>query len=460
MKENTKKYLPYILATSIFMQMLDSTILNTALHSMAIDMNESALDMQLAILSYILTLALCIPLSGYLCDKYGTKVVFIWALSIFSLGSLLCALSFTLPALAISRVVQGIGAALMTPTARLSLLKTFEKSDVVKAMNYAVVPALIGPILGPLVGGYLVEYVSWHWIFIINIPIGILGIILAAIYMPNYKSTEFHFDLKGFILFGLACLVLSLSVEMLGETSMLSYTIIGLICAILLFIAYRKYAQKATSPLFPLNLFQIRTFRISMFGNVFTRLGISSLPLLIPLMLQSVYGESPTSAGWMVAPLAVAALLNKPVVLPLLNKVGYKKVLIFNTVIIGLLIMTFAIPDLNINKYWFILMTFLLGWFNSTQFTTMNSIGIADLRQYNTSSGNSLLAVNQQMAIGFGVAFGIAILRILESQLGQGTDNLHLAFKWTFIIVGVVTLLSTTIFLKLHITDGDNLRNK
>jgi len=442
------------------MQMLDSTILNTALPSMAIDMNESPLDMQLAILSYILTLALCIPLSGYLCDKYGTKKVFITALSVFSIGSILCAVSFSLPILAVSRVVQGFGAALMTPTARLSLLKTFDKSEVVKAMNFAVVPALIGPILGPLVGGYLVEYVSWHWIFIINVPMGILGIVLAYFYMPNYKSDEYHFDLKGFILFGLACVLMSVSVEMLGETSMLTWTLLGLMCAILLLIAYFKYAQKATDPLFPLNLFQIRTFRIGMFGNIATRLGMSSLPLLIPLMLQTVYGESPTTAGWMVAPLAIASLLNKPVVVSILNKVGYKKVLIFNTIVIGVMIITFAIPNLETPLYWYIILTFLLGWFNSTQFSTMNSIGIADLRNYNTSSGNSLLAVNQQMAIGFGVGFGLAVLRIYQSHLEPDTISQHMAFKYTFITVGIITLLSSLIFMRLHITDGDNLRTK
>lgn len=460
MSKNVKRYLPYILATSIFMQMLDSTILNTALPSMAIDMGVSALEMQIAILSYILTLALCIPLSGYLSDKYGTKVIFLWALSIFSIGSLFCALSYSLPTLAWSRVIQGLGAALMTPTARLALLKTFDKSEVVKAMNFAVIPALIGPILGPLVGGYLVEYVSWHWIFIINIPIGIVGIWLTSRYMPNNKSTEFHFDLKGFILFGMACLLLSLSVEMLGEVSMLTFTVAGLICAILLLILYFKYAKTAVAPLFPLNLFQIRTFRISMFGNIFTRLGMSSLPLLIPLMLQVVFHESPTTAGWMVAPLAVAALLNKPVMLLMLRKIGYKRVLVFNTMIIGLLIMTFAIPDSDTPRYWFVILTFLLGWFNSTQFTTMNSIGIADLRQYNTSSGNSLLAVNQQMAIGFGVGFGIAVLRIFETQPFAQSPNIHLAYKVTFIVVGLVTFVSSFIFMRLHITDGDNLRGR
>lgn len=458
MKDQIRKYLPIILTTAIFMQMLDTTILNTALPAMAIDLNESPLNMQVVIISYILTLAICIPLSGYLADRFGTKVVFIWALLIFSVGSVLCAASNSLFTLTASRIVQGVGGALMTPVARLALLKTFEKSEVVVAMNFAIVPALIGPILGPLVGGYLVEYVSWHWIFLINIPFGILGIILSLKYMPNYKDVEHHFDFKGFLIFAAASVLLSVSLEFVGAPKMLTPMLVGLIVAVLLLLWYFKYAQKEKEPLFPLNLFQIRTFRIGILGNIATRLGISSLPLLIPLMIQVVYQESASTAGWMVAPLAVAALLNKPVVLPLINRVGYRRILFINTIAIGIMIFMFAIPSLNTNIYYFIPLTFLLGWFNSTQFTSMNSIGIADLRAYNTSSGNSLLAVNQQLSVGFGVAVGLAILRMFEAHLGDSIEATHTAFRYTFITVGMITICSSLVFLRLHKKDGDNLR--
>jgi EmrB/QacA subfamily drug resistance transporter len=458
MKDQIRKYLPIILTTAIFMQMLDSTILNTALPAMARDLNESPLNMQVAIISYILTLAICIPLSGYLADRFGTKNVFIWALIIFSVGSGLCAASGSLLTLTMSRVVQGIGGALMTPVARLALLKTFEKSEVVVAMNFAIVPALIGPILGPLVGGYLVEYVSWHWIFLINIPFGILGIILSLKYMPNYKDVEQHFDLKGFLIFAAASVLLSVSLEFVGAPKMLSPMLIGLIFAVLLLLWYFRYAQKEKEPLFPLNLFQIRTFRIGIIGNIATRLGISSLPLLIPLMIQVVYQQSATTAGWMVAPLAVAALLNKPIVLPIINKVGYRRILFVNTIAIGIMILLFAVPGLTTNIYYFVPLTFLLGWFNSTQFTSMNSIGIADLRTYNTSSGNSLLAVNQQLSVGFGIAVGLAILRMYETNLGSSIEATHTAFRYTFITVGLITICSSLVFLRLHKKDGDNLR--
>lgn len=198
--DSVKRFLPFILATAIFMQMLDSTILNTSLPAIARDLNESPLDMQNAIISYVLTLALFMPVSGFLADKFGTKNVFITSLFIFSLGSLCCSLSQNLTQLVISRVIQGVGGSLMTPVGKLALIKAFNKNELLKAINYAIIPALIGPVLGPLVGGYLVDYLSWHWIFLINIPIGVLGIILGLKYMPNYKSPVFNFDLKGFLI--------------------------------------------------------------------------------------------------------------------------------------------------------------------------------------------------------------------------------------------------------------------
>ena len=212
--DSVKKFLPLILATAIFMQMLDSTILNTSLPSIARDLNESPLNMQNTIISYVLTLALFMPVSGFLADKFGTKNVFIISLVLFSLGSLFCSLSQNLTQLVISRVIQGVGGSLMTPVGKLALIKTFDKSELLKAMNYAIIPALIGPVLGPLVGGYLVDYLSWHWIFLINIPIGVLGIVLGLKYMPNYKSPVIDFDLKGFLIFAMASLSLSISLEL------------------------------------------------------------------------------------------------------------------------------------------------------------------------------------------------------------------------------------------------------
>ena len=303
--EAIKKVLPIILATSIFMQMLDSTILNTSLPSIAKDLHESPLDMQNAIISYVLTLALFMPVSGFLSDKFGTKKVFIFALFLFSLGSLFCSLSQNLTHLVLARIVQGVGGSLMTPVGKLALIKTFPKKELLKAMNFAIIPALIGPVLGPLVGGYMVDYLSWHWIFLINIPFGLIGIILSLKYMPNYKSKIIDFDLKGFFIFAAASLLLSISLELFGNTVRVSPVLVILMSGFLMLYWYYRHASKDNNPIFPLNLFQVRTFRVGIVGNLATRLGISSVPLLLPMMIQIAYGQSAVVSGWIVAPMAL-----------------------------------------------------------------------------------------------------------------------------------------------------------
>lgn len=247
-ESSVKKYLPLILATSIFMQMLDSTILNTSLPSIAKDLQESPLDMQNAIISYVLTLALFMPVSGFLADKFGTRKIFISSLIVFSIGSLLCAISQDLTQLVIARVIQGLGGSLMTPVGRLALIKTFERKELVKAMNYAIIPALIGPILGPLVGGYMVDYLSWHWIFLINIPFGILGVILSLKYMPDYRSKKINFDLKGFLIFASASLLLSVSLEMFGTTKHTTLVLLVFTLGFLMIYYYYIHAKKNRKP--------------------------------------------------------------------------------------------------------------------------------------------------------------------------------------------------------------------
>lgn len=458
--ETTKKVLPLILATAIFMQMLDSTILNTSLPSIARDLNESPLNMQNAIISYVLTLAVFMPASGFLADRFGTRKTFIMSIILFSLGSLFCAASQNLTHLVISRVIQGIGGSLMTPVGRLALIKTFEKNELVKAMNFAIIPALIGPVLGPLVGGYMVDYLSWHWIFLINIPIGLLGIVLGFKYMPDYKSKIVDFDLKGFLIFAGASLLLSIALELFGNTQHITPVLIFFIMGFLFLYYYYKHARKDDNPIFPLNLFQVRTFRVGILGNLATRLGISAVPLLLPLMIQIAYKQSAVTSGWIIAPMALTAMFAKSYVIKILNKFGYKKTLMVNTFIIGTLICCLGIPDVNSSIYWFIPIIAILGFFNSIQFTSMNSISIADLRNFQTSSGNSLVSVNQQLAVGFGIAFGLIVLKFYESRQELIQHETHNAFRLTFLSVGILTILSGFVFRKFHVSDGQNLRSK
>ena len=456
----TKKILPVILATSIFMQMLDSTILNTSLTAIAKDLNESPLDMQNAIISYVLTLALFMPVSGFLSDKFGTKKVYIFALILFSIGSLFCFLSQSLTHLVFSRVLQGIGGSLMTPVGKLALIKTFPKKELLQAMNFAIIPALIGPVLGPLVGGYMVDYLSWHWIFLINIPFGIIGIILSSKYMPDYKSPIIDFDLKGFLLFAAASLLLSISLELFGNTVRVSPVLMILLAGFLMLYWYYRHAIRDNNPIFPLNLFQVRTFRVGIIGNLATRLGFSSIPLLLPMVIQIAYGQSAVTSGWIVAPMALTAMFGKSAVIKILNTFGYRKTLMVNTFIIGALICCLAIPSIHTSFYWYVPIISVLGFFNSIQFTSMNSIAIADLRQYHTSSGNSLVSVNQQLAIGFGIAFGLLILKFFEGDVKLIHNEIHNAFRYTFLIVGFLTILSGLVFRRLHDKDGDNLKSE
>ena len=457
--ETTKKILPLILATAIFMQMLDSTILNTTLPSIAKDLNESPLNMQNAIISYVLTLALFMPVSGFLADKFGTKKVFIISLILFSLGSLLCSLSPNLTVLVVSRVIQGVGGSLMTPVGKLALIKTFDKSELLKAMNFAIIPALIGPVLGPLIGGYMVDYLSWHWIFLINLPIGILGIVLSVKYMPNYFSKIIDFDFKGFLFFAAASLLLSISLEWMGNAKNITPVLLVFLMGFIFIYLYYRHAKKEENPIFPLELFMVRTFRVGFLGNLATRLGISSIPLLIPLMIQIAYGQSAVVSGWIVAPMAITAMFGKSAVIKILNRFGYRKTLMFNTFLIGTLICLMAIPGINTSIYWFIPLILVLGFFNSIQFTSMNTISISDLRDSHTSSGNSLISVNQQIAIGFGIAFGLIILKLFEGDTQLIKGNIHNAFRYTFLVMGILTILSGFVFRRLHFRDGDNMKS-
>lgn len=449
-----KKNLPIVLSIAIFMQMLDSTILNTSLPAIARDFGESSLNMQNAIIAYVLTLAVFMPVSGFLADKYGTRRVFIFAVILFATGSLLCGFSRNLTHLVIARIIQGVGGSLMTPVAKLALIRTFPKKELIQAMNYAIVPALIGPILGPLVGGYMVDYLSWHWIFLINVPISIIGLFMSLRYLPDYRSKVIDFDMKGFLIFAGASLLLSIAVELFSEAHNVTPILLMLVIGFILIFFYFKHSHTDNNPIFPFSLFQVRTFRLGILGNLATRLGISSVSLLVPLMIQIAYGKSAVVSGWLIAPMAFTAIFGKSFVIPILNRYGYRKTLMVNTVVIGLIICLFAIPGSGVSVVWFLPLVAALGFFNSIQFTSMNTISIADLREYQNSSGNSLISVNQQLAIGFGISFGLIVLRSFESTGG----SIHAAFRYTFLVMGVTTIFSGLLFRRLHISDGKNLR--
>ena len=448
------KYLPYVLAVALFMQILDATILNTSLPQMAQALGESPLKMQWAVISYALTLAIFIPISGFLADKYGTRRVFLSAIIIFCIGSLLCAAATNLEFLIGARVIQALGGAMMTPVARLILVKSYPRNQLLTVMNFAVIPALIAPLVGPLLGGYLVQYASWHWIFLINIPMGIIGFILGKKLVPALFEDTQRLDWSGFILFAAAACGFTLAVEFGAQPGRGLYGVLLAATAFILLIAYVWHAKRRQAPLFPLSLFGIRTFRIGIVGNLFTRLGISAVPFLLPLLLQVVFEFTPSQAGWLLAPIAVGAIGVKPFVSKIIQRYSYRKVLTYNTSLLGILIILLAQFNDPAHWPWFIPVLTLMGACNSMQFSAMNTITIGDLQGTQTSSGNSLMAVNQQLAISFGIAFGAAMLNVMRERFHIDTLT---AFHITYWLLGILTILSGLHFLRLKPEDGQGL---
>ena len=448
------KYLPYVLAVALFMQILDATILNTSLPQMAQALGESPLKMQWAVISYALTLAIFIPISGFLADKYGTRRVFLSAIIIFCIGSLLCAAATNLGFLIGARVIQALGGAMMTPVARLILVKSYPRNQLLTVMNFAVIPALIAPLVGPLLGGYLVQYASWHWIFLINIPMGIVGFILGKNLVPALFEDTQRLDWSGFILFAAAACGLTLAVELGAQPGRGIYGMLLVVAALVLLAAYVWHAKRRQAPLFPLSLFSIRTFRIGIVGNLFTRLGISAVPFLLPLLLQVVFEFTPSQAGWLLAPIAVGAIGVKPFVSKIIQRYSYRKVLIYNTSLLGILIILLAQFNNPTHWPWFIPILTLMGACNSMQFSAMNTITIGDLQGAQTSSGNSLMAVNQQLAVSFGIAFGAAMLNFMRERLHIDTLT---AFHLTYWLLGILTILSGLHFMRLKPSDGQGL---
>lgn len=446
--------LPWIAAMAFFMQSLDATILNTALPAIATSLQRSPLAMQSAVISYTLTVAMLIPVSGWLADRFGTRKIFILAVSLFTLGSLACALSGSLGMLVLSRVIQGIGGAMMMPVARLALLRAYPRSELLPVLNFVTMPGLVGPILGPMLGGLLVTYASWHWIFLINIPIGLLGIFYARKYMPDFTTPKRRFDFAGFVLFGVGLVLISIGIELFGEQIVSPWQATGvLITGVLLLLLYIVHARRHPAPLISLPMFKTRTFSIGIIGNIASRLGTGCIPFLMPLMLQVGFGYPAIIAGCMMGPTAIGSLLAKSTVTQVLRRFGYRHTLVGISVIIGILIASFSLQSPGGSVTLLLLALFVLGMAMSTQFTAMNTITLADLNDENASGGNSVLAVTQQLSISFGVAVSAAVLRFYQEFGGTTVQHFHA----TFFTMGVITVLAAFTFMLLRNGDGRHL---
>ncbi len=436
------------------MQSLDSTIVNTALPGMAINLGESPLRMQSVVIAYVLAVALLIPASGWIADRFGTRRVFFAAIVLFTLGSLACAESATLGQLVAARALQGVGGSMLLPVGRLAVLRAVKREDFLDAMAFIAIPGMIGPLVGPTLGGWLVEAASWHWIFLINIPVGIVGGIATLKFMPDFRdSDQPPFDIPGFTLLAIGMVMVTLSLEGLAELGFQQAAVAVLLVGGLICItAYWLHATRAQYPLFPLSLFHTHSYAVGVTGNLFARLGIGAMPLLLPLLLQVSFGFTPLEAGLSMIPIALAGMLSRQTVSPLVRRFGYRNVVAGNTVLLGLMIASFALLTPAAPHWVRILLFAAFGAVNAIQFTAMNTLALKDLDSAQASSGNGLLSMVMQLAMALGVAAGSAILAAFAShyelRLHVTTDPLQ-AFHATFICVGLMTAASAGIFLQL-----------
>jgi EmrB/QacA subfamily drug resistance transporter len=446
----------WLVALGFFMQTLDATIVNTALPAMARSLGESPLRMQSVVVAYSLTMAMLIPATGWLADRFGTRRVYVGAIALFVLGSVLCALAPDLNLLVAARVVQGAGGAMLLPVGRLVVLRTIPRERFLQAMSFVAIPGLVGPLLGPTLGGWLVEVASWHWIFFINVPVGIVGVLATLRFMPVPAPVAVkRFDLAGYVLLAFGMVAVSLALDGLSglglrQASVLFLMIFGLASL----TAYWLHALRRPDPLFSPRLFRVGSLRIGLLGNLFSRLGSACMPFLIPLLLQVTMGYSPVEAGMMMLPVALASMSMKRVTTPLIVRHGYRRVLVVNTLLVGLTMAGFGLVSPGQPLALTILLLALFGAVNSMQFTAMNTLTLKDLETGTASSGNSLLSMVQMLAMGMGVAAAGAVLAAFTAHYGMDGVQTLQAFRASFVCMALITMASAAIFWQLAPEDS------
>jgi EmrB/QacA subfamily drug resistance transporter len=458
--EAVKRFLPWLVAVAFFMQALDTTILNTAVPIIAKALDIVPLSMKAVLSSYTLSLAVFIPISGWMADRFGTRRVFAWAIGTFTLGSLLCGLSTNIHLLVASRILQGFGGAMMVPVGRLTLVRTFPKSELIRAMSFVAIPGLIGPMLGPVAGGFIVGYFDWRLIFFINLPIGLLGLYLVYRHLPDYRQAVTPpLDFIGLALFGGGIGLLAYVLEVFGEHTLTSYELGGLltISAICL-AAYGFRATRIEFPLLRLSLFRIRTFRASVAGSFFTRLGIGGIPFLFPLLYQVGLGFTPIQSGLLIMPQAAAALSLKVIIRPILKRFGYRRVLIFNTIMLGVMLLSFATIGAGTPPWLIVVQVFIFGVFTSLQYSSMNTLVYADVTEGETSGASSITSTVQQLSISFGIATASLLAAFfVPDRFHTNAPEMVTGIHKALLFLGIWTIFSSIIFSELRKDDGNTL---
>jgi EmrB/QacA subfamily drug resistance transporter len=458
--DSIKRLLPWVVAVAFFMESLDSTIVNTAVPAIAGALHVVPLSVKAVLSSYTLSLAVFIPISGWVADRFGTRRVFMAAIAVFTLGSTLCGLSNDIHALVAFRVLQGCGGAMMVPVGRLTMVRAFAKSELVRAMSFLAIPAQIGPMLGPLFGGLIVTWLHWRVIFFVNVPIGLAGLYLVAGHLPDYRGERSDpLDIVGLVLFGAGIALFSWVLEVFGEHTLGRGTVAGLLAlALVLLGIYGRHAVRIAHPILRLSLLRIRTVRGAIVGSFLTRLGVGGMPFLLPLLYQVGLGYSPVQSGLLLVPQPVAAIAFKMLTPVILTRLGYRTVLLSNTVILGGLIVLFATVGPGTSIWIIALQAFAFGFFSSLQYTSMNTLVYADIAEPDTSMASTLASTVQQMSMSFGVATAaLATALFIPDRFRSDAPQMVHGIHQAFFVLGGLTVLSAVVFMQLRSSDGDNV---
>jgi EmrB/QacA subfamily drug resistance transporter len=458
---NRERVIPLIVAVALFMENMDSTVIATSLPAIAANIGTRPLELKLAIMSYLLALAIFIPASGWVADRFGARTVFRTAIGVFMIGSIGCALSQSLAHFVVARFIQGMGGAMMSPVGRLVLMRTVEKRKLIDALALVTMPALVGPVIGPALGGFITTYVSWHWIFLINIPIGLAGIALVSIFFDELRGeTREPFDSTGLMLIGLGLGGLSFGMAVAGVAVVpVAVAVILLAGGAVATVLYVMRARHVPAPVVDITLFRLPTFRAGVIGGFLFRVGVGALPFLLPLLMQLGFGMTPFQSGLVTLSASVGALLMKTAASRIVKQAGFRNVLIWNGLIASALMAACAAFSPAMPVAAMIAILLIGGFFRSLQFTSVNVIAFADVEQARISRATTLSAVGQQLSQSVGVAAGALAL---EAVLGlKGETHLSAGdFPPAFLLVGLISAASILYFVRLPADAGAEMADR
>jgi EmrB/QacA subfamily drug resistance transporter len=458
---NKERLIPLIVATALFMENMDSTVIATSLPAIAADIGTSPLTLKLAITSYLLSLAVFIPASGWTADRFGARMVFSLAVAVFMIGSIGCALSSSVSHLVIARILQGAGGAMMTPVGRLVLLRSIDKSALVNAMAWVTVPALVGPVIGPPLGGFITTYFSWHWIFLINIPIGLIGIFMALRYIDPIRSENpERFDLYGLVLAGIGLGGIAFGLSVAG-LNLLPWTIVAALVVIgsISMTLYVIHARRTGSPVLDFSLLRLPTLRASIIGGFLFRLGIGALPFLLPLLMQVGFGLSPFQSGLVTFASAVGAMGMKTLAARIIRTFGFRNIMVVDAIVSSLFLAASALFTVATPLLLIMIILVVGGFFRSLQFTAINTVAYAEVEPAQMSRATTLVSVNQQLAISAGVAVGA--FSVEATMMLRHVSELTAAeFPPAFIVVAIISALSAYFFWQMPDDAGHEISGR